>query len=410
MKQCLFCLLIIAAMQSAAQPVQKLYYENGMKAIEGHWKLYSNAALSTNYTETNYRRSNGPRGIEVIELPETMGQYDYLDIHLLSMRCEGLITTYYPDGTKRNEVIFTDGIPNGAYRKWYSNGTLGIAGNLRDGMPDGPWEVYYNNGNLYYTGTFLPYSQADLARRWSTLYYGNATRFHYDYYHDYGLVEEAFDTLRNTQEGYQTEWLRHSFKPFSPDIIGYKDGNFQFFYKNGGKWAEVAFKHGARTGRWIDWDSTGKVLSELEYNNGVLLTIATPAGKKTPAAYIKWREENKRVFSGTVEAPPPPQAIRVVQSPYYRGSIQEYLKKSLPQPSARLLKRLNRDSVVVQFYITTDGTIANETIISGLDKKFDDALLSALHAMPKWRPAESNGRETGQIKRLTISYGIIVRE
>jgi antitoxin component YwqK of YwqJK toxin-antitoxin module len=60
----------------------------------------------------------------------------------------GLLTESYPNGNRKIEYTFSDGIKNGVQKKWYNNGQLEILYYYNDGKLEGLQKKWYQSGTL----------------------------------------------------------------------------------------------------------------------------------------------------------------------------------------------------------------------------------------------------------------------
>jgi antitoxin component YwqK of YwqJK toxin-antitoxin module len=61
---------------------------------------------------------------------------------------EGSIVFYYPNGNKKKELSYKNGLPNGMWRTWYEGGNLKTEGEYIKGEEEGVFIVNFNNGKL----------------------------------------------------------------------------------------------------------------------------------------------------------------------------------------------------------------------------------------------------------------------
>ncbi len=103
---------------------------NGQK--QGHWVIINTAAKFPGFAEG--------------ELTE---EGDYLDNKKI-----GIWTKYYPGGTKKHELTFTNNLPNGYAKFYYKDGLLQEEGMWKDNKWVGEYRYYHENGNLFYNWVY----------------------------------------------------------------------------------------------------------------------------------------------------------------------------------------------------------------------------------------------------------------
>ena len=59
---------------------------------------------------------------------------------------------------------------------------------------------------------------------------------------------------------------------------------------------------------------------------------------------------------------------------------------------------------MVQFVVETDGNISNIEVVRSLYKDFDKEVVRVIKNMPKWIPAEQDGKASREYYNLPISF------
>ncbi len=99
---------------------------------QGHWVILNSAGKFPGFAEG--------------ELTE---EGDYLDNKKI-----GIWTKYYPGGTKKHELTFTNNQPNGYAKFYYKDGLLQEEGMWKDNKWVGEYRYYHENGNLFYNWVY----------------------------------------------------------------------------------------------------------------------------------------------------------------------------------------------------------------------------------------------------------------
>jgi len=123
-------------------------------------------------------------------------------------------------------------------------------------------------------------------------------------------------------------------------------------------------------------------------------------------------------FSFEIPPPPPPfcvypePEIEVIDfpeiSPAFPGGSNElnsYLVKNLKYPAMALEMGI-QGKVYVEFSVMQDGSIDDIKILRGIDQSLDKEAIRVLKNMPKWMPAESEGRRVKRTVVLPIRFEI----
>lgn len=170
--------------------------------------------------------TNGPPGVDDSQTPggaatdpgeiEVREQHD--DEGNLKTRMEGRTdaddnfiphgksTIYWPNGQKKTELHYINGLRHGPKTSWYQSGQMWSSGSFADGKEDGVWTVWFPNGR-------------------------KAQEYHFDHGAWHGMF---------------TEW-----------------------HLNGQKKTEVEFVNGMRQGTMTTWDDQGQIVRQTEYIDGV---------------------------------------------------------------------------------------------------------------------------------------------
>ena len=95
-------------------------------------------------------------------------------------------------------------------------------------------------------------------------------------------------------------------------------------------------------------------------------------------------------------------------SPEFPGgttALNNYLVKNLKYPTMALEMGI-QGKVYVEFSVMQDGTIDDIIILRGVDQSLDREAIRVLKNMPKWTPAESQGRRVKRTMVLPIRFVI----
>lgn len=94
-------------------------------------------------------------------------------------------------------------------------------------------------------------------------------------------------------------------------------------------------------------------------------------------------------------------------SPRFPGgdkALLDFIKNNMHYPELAKEKRLE-GRVVVGFYVETDGSITNLSILKSVDSLLDEEALRIAKKMPKWEP----GQLGGEIVRMKCSLPVTFR-
>jgi antitoxin component YwqK of YwqJK toxin-antitoxin module len=164
---------------------------------------------------------------------------------------QGLWTSYYEDGKKREELFFENNTSklmsfwtqegtlsvkdgNGKYYLFYENGRLQIEGNFKNGLKEGEWRSFYENAddlekNIYKDGKLNGLSEA---------------------WYENGVAQVTGIFINDKREG---EWIWYS--------------------ENGNVTSIVNFINGKKEGTQKFWNNFNTLLKEEIYKNGELIKV-----------------------------------------------------------------------------------------------------------------------------------------
>jgi hypothetical protein len=91
------------------------------------------------------------------------------------------------------------------------------------------------------------------------------------------------------------------------------------------------------------------------------------------------------------------------------GAFQSYLKKEIVYPDSATISDV-KGIVKVGYTIDKNGMPKNIILIKGVNKFTDEIVLAAIKKMPKWKPANQNGRLVDQYKEISVSFDIVGKE
>ena len=96
-----------------------------------------------------------------------------------------------------------------------------------------------------------------------------------------------------------------------------------------------------------------------------------------------------------------------IYAEFYGGSdaLKKYFEKAIIYPDSANISDV-KGIVNVGFIIGTDGYPKSVTILKGVNKFADEAVLNAVKKMPKWKQALQNGSYIEQGRELSVSFDI----
>ena len=84
-------------------------------------------------------------------------------------------------------------------------------------------------------------------------------------------------------------------------------------------------------------------------------------------------------------------------------ALDQFISRTMRYPASALMKGI-QGQVVCQFTVKKNGLIAGATVIERVEQSLDKEALRVISAMPKWHPAQSNGKAVSQQFVLPITF------
>lgn len=176
-------------------------------------------------------------------------------------------------GGRSLRISVKNGIVDGAYNEYYSNGRLYTTGKYENGKKEGEWKEYYESGRVW---KVYNYQNGELHGKYTTYYNetsGQAVNGNYKNGLIDGIWTEYYTNGRTKLSGLYVE--------------GKKTGNFIEWYENGTKKSEI---------NHVDDEISGRMV--VYYPNGVLMYEANINGR---SGLIKGYSTNGSIiFDGRV--------------------------------------------------------------------------------------------------------------
>lgn len=95
-------------------------------------------------------------------------------------------------------------------------------------------------------------------------------------------------------------------------------------------------------------------------------------------------------------------ADKPAQFPGGQGALMTYLDEHLILPPIDSTSML-AGKVIIQFKVLEDGQVSDACIVRSVNEILDGMVYKAVMDMPKWIPAQSNGRPNATLFRLPVS-------
>lgn len=225
---------------------------------------------------------------------------------------------YYPNGNISSEGNMSDGKPDGFWRNYYEDGSLMSEGRRLYFELDSIWNFYSNDGNLEtsvsyrnnekngYTFIYDYFYTKDSVKKYyldSKELYSMGLREGLSYFYDKdGYLRYTFNYKNDKRNGEGKEFDKDSliitlftyYNGYQIDAVkinrrdrnNLKQGKWVEFYSNGNKRIEANYQDDKLHGVYKEYDLSGKLISEVRYENGILYT-PKPEDEITLKAEVK---------------------------------------------------------------------------------------------------------------------------
>ena len=254
----------------------KLYFPGNILMAEGKyinqqkdstWKFYNapNALVS----EENY--NNGKKnGTEKV--------FDGKN-HIVELRnwkngvLEGTYVKYYVSGDVQEEGNYKNGLIEGEVKFYFPGKKIAVSGSYVHSLKNGRWVHRSGNG---VTNTLI-----------ETYKSGNLDGYYAEWYEKDGTPKvkgEYKQGKKNNKWSFFNE--KGKLLCDSTFSLGFLHGLVTAYYENGSKQSEMNFYYSHKTGKYTEWDESGKITKEENF----------PAIEEVKK--IMWKEEQERQKTG----------------------------------------------------------------------------------------------------------------
>lgn len=191
---------------------------------------------------------------------------------------QGFWTSYYSDGIPKYEGNFKDNRPIGTMKRYYNDGTLKAKLSYSETGDSVHTQLYSMKGELSAEGLYITKKKHGLWKYYSDYLgiiiseepykMGVKEGIVHNYYAN-GELSEELEYQNDIKNGIWKQYFENGQLKFESSYInGIIDGAFTLYYSNGEIDVEGKYKHGLREGVWTFYDMSGKKKEEIIYING----------------------------------------------------------------------------------------------------------------------------------------------
>ncbi len=272
-----------------------------------------------------------------------------------TIKNDGFVKFYYPDGKISSEGTLKNGKPDGYWKSYNTNETIKSEGNRKNYELDSLWKFYNDDGKLlleinYKAGKKNGLKISYLDKETIKENFKNDIKEGYTrYYYVDGNIKQEIPFLKGLEQGFGKEYasdgtiitLTEYKRGFIVDRLrinrkdgnGRKQGRWYEFYTSGNLHTEVVYKDDKKNGYFKEYAENGDLLKILKFVDDVV----------NPEA-----EEIQKLE---------------VQNEYYSDGkikISAMFRNGIPEG---IMREYNSDGIVEKSYLYKNGVIIGEGII-----------------------------------------------
>ncbi|MEG2514887.1 MAG: energy transducer TonB, partial [Bacteroidaceae bacterium] len=94
---------------------------------------------------------------------------------------------------------------------------------------------------------------------------------------------------------------------------------------------------------------------------------------------------------------------RIAEFPGGREAMMDYIRTNLKYPKQARKNRIE-GRVLIKFVVDKTGEIRDAQVMKSVSKELDDAALSLIQGMPKWKPAFQRGKNVNFQMVIPINF------
>ncbi len=98
--------------------------------------------------------------------------------------------------------------------------------------------------------------------------------------------------------------------------------------------------------------------------------------------------------------------LKAYKKPQFFGGermLSQYLANNISYPQEAINKGI-QGKVYAEFYIEIDGSITGARVHRGIGGGCDEETIRVINSMPKWKPAEQNGKKIRVKQALPVQF------
>lgn len=180
------------------------------------------------------------KGLENVRDRTDIHDYDKVTI-------TGAYTRLYPGGGRWSQGSYVEGLRNGIWRDWFSNGQLAQEIHYQQGKENGTIKTWFYTGQPRTEVSYIEGKEHGSCQQW----------------HRNGTLHTAGQYVHGMREGIWVQWYSNGLKNVQSYYQnGQLQGEYLTWHENGQPYFAGHFEQGTPTGLWHEYDQQGKLLYE----------------------------------------------------------------------------------------------------------------------------------------------------
>lgn len=90
----------------------------------------------------------------------------------------------------------------------------------------------------------------------------------------------------------------------------------------------------------------------------------------------------------------------------FKGDWNSYVKEKIEKSSDELINAGESGTCLIQFIVSTDGTVSNVEALTMKGSKLAEISVAAIRNGPKWSPAQNNGHVVKAYRKQPVTFTI----
>lgn len=181
---------------------------------------------------------------------------------------------YWPNGRIKNQSFYKNGLLNGAWYSFSPEGKLLLFGRYKKDYKKGKWTEFYNNGRKKEEVSYKVITLKNTAQDVVAMGFKEKQSVEHGTFRAFSQVDFAIKELGEFKHGKKTgKWINYYPGGVVPAVVstfrnGLLHGEFYQNDRRGNKMNEIHYKNGLKDGLFIVYGSNGKPITQKMFRNG----------------------------------------------------------------------------------------------------------------------------------------------